>query len=205
MLYWATSWAPVTSHVRVELYWHNLPDASHLANRNFPFTPVSVTLALWLREKTQQHWKTLSTFWNTKESNCDFPQIWGTGVQSVYPGKTTFSKPQHPLRYGISRRSVTWAEAGPSPSAQFCLYWGPLETRHCHHQLGPFQLLTFILCDQIIPMCWSLCSLSTSLRSINAMTVTANLFYPRWIPTCLRHQSTWMEIYLLLPFKTNTI
>lgn len=41
VLCWATSAAPAIAHVKAELHWHtDLPETSHLSDRNFPFTQL---------------------------------------------------------------------------------------------------------------------------------------------------------------------
>lgn len=107
MLYWARSPAPVISHRKVELHWNCTGTVtsqtslmSRLSNRNVPFTPASVVLALRLRKITRHHCKIPGTFCNIKESNCDFLQIWETGQRECLHlmGCVSGGRPRSPSR-----------------------------------------------------------------------------------------------------------
>lgn len=121
---------PVVPHTKVELQWYNnLPDISRLSNRNFPFTPTLVVLALRLRKITWKHPKILGILCNIKESNDDFPQIWVTGQREWLHlmGCVSRGRPCSPSR-DIPLGCVEWAKTGPSYSFSFCFVLSVLST-----------------------------------------------------------------------------
>lgn len=164
VLCWATSAAPAIAHVKAELHWHtDLPETSHLSDRNFPFTQLRWHWP-WDQEKWPNSTGKPSAHWK-QQGKSQRGQECRTS-RRVCGGEHSLKPRRPPWATWFSRRNVTWTEL-------FFLwllfsrvhqYWGPPEARHRHHQLGPFQLLTtFILHDQITD--WSLCWLSVSLRS----------------------------------------